>query len=192
MRAAAVLIGLCGLLLLAACSTAPVRAPVPRVARVDLQRYLGSWYVIASIPTRWERDGYDQVETYRLAPDGRICTRFQYRRGAFDGPLKTIRSTARVLPGRGNAEWSVHFFWLLRTQYVIAWLAPDDSRVIVARDARDYVWLMARTPQISAADYEAMRAQVGAMGYPLDRLHEVPQRWPAGQGAARLADPVCD
>ncbi|EQD55936.1 Lipocalin-like domain protein, partial [mine drainage metagenome] len=55
-------------------------------------------------------------------------------------------------------------------------------RVIVARDARDYVWLMARTPHISRHDYAAMVARVAAMGYDVSKLRKSPQRWPEPSG----------
>ena len=178
-------------LVLAGCGPASARKPIVPVSHVQLSRYMGRWYVIASIPTRFERDGYDQVETYHLESDGRICTSFRFDRGAFDGPPKTIHSTATVVPGSGNARWRVHLFWLLRLQYLVAWLAPDYSRVIVARDARDYVWLMARTPQITAGEYRRMVARVGAMGYDLSRLRRVPQRWSGAEQERASGGAVC-
>ncbi len=186
MRRSRKLIGLCLALALPACRSAIAERPIRPVRHVELSRYMGRWYVIASIQTGFGGSGYDQVETYRLQPDGDIRTSFRFHRGGFVGPLKTIHSTATVVPGSGNAEWTVHLLWLLREQYIVAWLAPDYSRVIVARDARDYVWLMARTPQICASDYRAMAARVRAMGYDLARLRKVPQRWPAGESCAGL------
>lgn len=178
MRHSRKLICLCLVLALTACRSALAQKPIKPVSHVELSRYMGRWYVIASIPTRFGRDGYNQVETYHLDPDGRICTTFRFHNGGFQGPLKTIHSTATVLPGSGNAQWSVHLLWVLRAQYIVGWLAPDYSRVIVARDARDYVWLMARTPQVSPGDYRDMLARVSAMGYDLEGLRKVPQRWP--------------
>jgi len=171
------LICLCLVLATAGCRCAMAEKPIARVSHVDLSRYMGRWYVIASIPTRFGRDGYNQVETYRRDPDGDIYTSFRFNDGGFDGPLKKIHSTATVVPGTGDAEWKVHLFWLLREQYIVGWLAPDGSRVIVVRDARDYVWLMARTPQISATAYTHMLARVRAMGYDISRIRKVPQRW---------------
>jgi apolipoprotein D and lipocalin family protein len=178
------LAGLCLALALPACRPAVAEKPIPPVRHVELSRYMGRWYVIAAIPTRFGGSGYNQVETYHLQPDGDIQTTFRYHHGGFDGPLRTIHSTATVIPGTGNAQWTVHLLWLLREQYIVAWLAPDYSRVIVARDARDYVWLMARTPQISASEYRDMVARVRAMGYDLARLRKVPQRWPTGVEAS--------
>ena len=63
--------------------------------------------------------------------------------------------------------------------------------MIVARDKRDYVWLMARSPHISAADYQAMLARVKAMGYDLSKLEKAPQRWPEAQPAQVAPAPVC-
>lgn len=185
------LAALCLLIALAGCRSALAEKPIEAVRGVQLSRYVGRWYVIASIPTRFGGGGYNQVETYHLEPGGEICTSFRFRDGGFDGPLKTIHSTATVVPGSGNGEWRVHLFWLLREQYIVAWLAPDYSRVIVARDARDYVWLMARTPQISGSEYRGMLARVRAMGYDLEKLRKVPQRWPAPGDAPPPGDAVC-
>ena len=49
---------------------------------------------------------------------------------------------------------------------------------VIGRSARDYAWVMARTPTMPAADYAAAVAKLEALGYPLDGLREVPQRWP--------------
>jgi apolipoprotein D and lipocalin family protein len=46
----------------------------------------------------------------------------------------------------------------------------------VARDARDYTWVMARTPTIPQADYDALLARVQSLGYPLDKIRKVPQQ----------------
>jgi len=176
MKAGGLPAGVCAALALIGCAGAGTKVPIPPVRRVDLSRYVGRWYVIAAIPTHFERDGFNPVETYRLDPDGTICTRFRFRQGSFRGPLKTLHSTATIVPGTGNAEWEVHLFWVLREQYIVGWLASDYSRVIVARDARDYVWLMARTPQITSDEYRAMLARVQAMGYDLTKIRKSPQR----------------
>ncbi len=181
-RARVMLLLLAGLLLAACGTLASALPPIPPVAHVDLSRYMGRWYVIAAIPTAIERDDYDPVETYRREHNGSICTVFRFRRGGFASRLRTVHSTATVVAHTGNAEWHVHLFWFLRLQYIVAWLAPNYSRVIVARDARDYVWLMARTPHISRHDYAAMVARVAAMGYNVSKLRKSPQHWPEPTG----------
>ena len=51
------------LLALTACST---HKPMPAVKYVDLDRFMGDWFVIANIPTFLEKDSYNPVETYSL------------------------------------------------------------------------------------------------------------------------------
>lgn len=161
---------------LAACSaTTPT---VPRVAHVDVARYMGDWYVIASIPSRFEKDAANAVESYHLARDGTIETTFRYRKDDANGKLKTMHATGFVPDGTQNAVWGMQFIWPIKAQYVVAWLDPGYQTVIVARDKRDYVWVMARTPTIPEADYKALIARVAAMGYDMTALRRVPQQWP--------------
>jgi apolipoprotein D and lipocalin family protein len=61
---------------------------------------------------------------------------------------------------------------------VIAHLESDYSATIVSRSKRDYVWIMARTPSIPEAEYKQLAARVVALGYSLEKLRKVPQRWP--------------
>lgn len=163
-------------LTLAGC--APTRFLIQPTSHVNLSRYMGRWYVIASIPTSAGRGGHDEVESYRLNPDGTVCTWFRLRPESFEAPVKLIHSTASVVPDTGNAEWRVHLYWVLRLQYLVGWLKPDYSQVMVVRDKRDYLWYMARTPQVSAADYQAMLNRAQAMGYDPAKIFRVPQRWP--------------
>lgn len=157
---------------------AAAASPIQPVAHIDLSRYMGRWYVIAQIPTRAERGGHNEVETYSMNKDGSVCTWYRLRPGSFAAAVKLIHSTAVVVPGTGDAEWSVHLYWLLRLQYKVGWLSPDYSQVMVVRDKRDYLWYMARSPQVPDADYQAMLDRARKMGYDVSKVVRVPQRWP--------------
>lgn len=167
-----------GIAMLATTVRAADMAPIKPVAHVDLARFMGSWYVIASIPSILEKNAYNAVETYRLQPDGRIATTFRYRNKSFANPVRTIHSTGFVTANTGNAVWGVQLVWPIKAQYLIAYLAEDYSRTIVARDKRDYVWIMARTPTIAQRDYDALVARVNKLGYAVADIRKVPQAWP--------------
>lgn len=168
----------CGLVMAGTGSYASDLPSIKPVAPIDLPRFMGKWYVIGSIPTRFEKDAYNAVETYRLQPDGSVDTLFRFRNGAFDTPLKTIHSTGYVKDGTGSAVWGVQVFWPIKAQYIVAYLKDDYSQTIVARDARDYTWIMARTPTIPQADYDALLLRVADLGYPPTRVRKIPQAWP--------------
>lgn len=157
-----------------ACSSHGTR-PLPRPASVDVPRFMGDWYVIAHIPSWPERHAYDAVESYRLRPDGRIQTTFTYRNGSFDAPRKAMHPVGTVARHGGGAVWGMQFVWPIQAEYVIAWLDPNYQQTIVARSKRDYVWYMARTPQVSDADYQKALQRIAAMGYDIGKLRRVPQ-----------------
>lgn len=169
------LIGSLAALLLAACQSAPER-PLPLAAHVDLERFMGDWYVIAATPTLIDRDAFGAVESYRRASDGAIETTYTFRDGGFDGPARRYAPKGFVREGASNAVWGMQFLWPIRADYRIAWLAADYSRVIVAREKRDYAWIMARTPQLPPAQYREMVDFLAAAGYDTGKLRVMPQR----------------
>jgi len=171
-----------GLVLSACASTPPT---IPPVASVDLQRFMGDWYVIAHIPSFPEREAWNAVESYRLDDEGRIRTTFQFRKGSFDAPLKTMEPVGRVVPGTNNAVWDMQFVWPIQAEYVIVDLSADYSQTVIGRSKRDYLWIMARTPSIGEADYAALVEKAKALGYDTSKLRKVPQQWPETAADAR-------
>lgn len=163
-------------MLLAGCQTTPPQPALRPVANVDLQRFMGDWYVIAHIPTFLEKGAYNAVESYRLQNDGTIATTFTFNQDAPDGPLKTYRPKGFVRNTRSNAEWGMQFVWPMVADYVIVHLDTEYQQTIVAREQRDYVWIMARSPNISAADYEALTERVRNLGYQMNLLRRVPHQ----------------
>lgn len=166
--------------LLAACASSPTLPPIERAAHVDLPRFMGDWYVIAYTPTFIDEDGYNQIENYRLNDDGTIATTFTFRDGGFDGKTKKYTPKGFVVEGTNNAEWGMQFLWPFKGEFLISELADDYSSVVIARSKRDLVWLLARKPDMSQADYDRHLARIAAMGYDLSKVKRVPQRWPAG------------
>lgn len=151
--------------------------PIQTVDHVDIAKFLGSWYVIGSIPTFFEKNAYNAVESYEQNPDGTIKTTFTYHQGSFDGPVKTLKPTGFIRDS-SNAVWGMRIVWPFKSEYLIAYLDADYSQTIIARNARDHVWLMARRPQISDADYQRLIERVKAMGYDVTKIRRVPQRSP--------------
>lgn len=167
-------------ILLAAFWGCAARPPIPTVASVDLERFMGDWYVIAAIPTFIETDAYNAVESYRLAPDGTVETTFRFNRGGYDGPLKIYRPRGFVTDRDSNAVWGMQFVWPVKAEYRIVHLAGDYSQTIIGRSRRDYAWIMARTPSIPEEDYARHVAFLRAQGYDVSKLRRVPHRPPAG------------
>lgn len=147
------------------------------VEKVDLKRFMGDWYVIANIPTFIEKGAHNAVESYRLNPDGSIATTFTFQADDFNGPLKRYEPTGYVIDQDSNAVWGMQFLWPIKADYRIIFLKPDYSITVIGREARDYVWIMARTPHIPEADFKALLKFLVENGYDVNKLEKVPQRW---------------
>ena len=150
--------------------------PIATVPSVDLERFMGDWYVVASIPTSFEKDAYNALENYRLEADGTVATTFTYNKGAFDGPLKTYTSRGFIRDEGGNAVWGMQFIWPFKAEYRIIFLNPDYTQTVIGRSKRDYVWVMARTPSIPEADFARILELLTTVGYDTARLQNVPQQ----------------
>ena len=147
------------------------------VDHVDLDRFMGPWYVIANIPTFLEKDAYNAIETYTLNDDGTIATNFTFRKGGPDGEEKQYNPKAFVTDNTTNALWGMRFVWPIKADYRIVYLDEGYNMTIVGRQKRDYVWIMARTPTISEDDYRRLESMVESLGYDLAKLQRVPQAW---------------
>ena len=164
------------LLLITGCSTS--LPPLKTVDNVDINRFMGPWYVIACIPTFIETDAYNGVETYRLDPDGSIDTVFTFNKGGFDGPPKRYNPRGFIVDSVNNSTWGMQFIWPFKSEFLITHLNEDYSQTVIGRNKRDYVWIMARTPQIPEADYLRLVKELEGQGYDISKLRKVPQRWP--------------
>ena len=156
------------LVILVAAAVAGCAAKGPEmktVEHVEIDRFMGAWYVIANIPTFLEKGAFNAVETYSLNDDGTIATNFVFNKDGFDGKTKEYSPKGFVLDHESNARWGMRFVWPIKADYRIVYLDDDYSQTIVARQARDYVWIMARTPTVSDADYDRLfRGSMEAAG----------------------------
>ncbi|MDH4107536.1 MAG: lipocalin family protein [Gammaproteobacteria bacterium] len=176
----AVRMGKRGFIVACALSLAACGAQQPElkaVDYVDLDRFMGDWYVIANIPTFPEKGAHNAVETYAMNDDGTIATTFVFRDGAFDGKRKEHNPKGFVRDTESNAVWGMRFVWPIKADYRIVYLAEDYSQTIIGRNKRDFVWIMARSPQIPESDYRKLVQLIGSMGYDTSKIEKVPQQW---------------
>jgi apolipoprotein D and lipocalin family protein len=156
------------------------RPPIRTVPHVDLERFMGDWYVIANIPTFVEKGAHNAVESYRLDADGTIATTFTFREGSFDGEPKRYQPRGFVLDKETNSIWGMQFVWPFRGDFRIVYLNDDYTQTVIGREKRDYVWIMARRPKIPEADYQRILEVLAREGYDTAGIRKVPQRWDTG------------
>lgn len=154
-----------------------LRPPLPAPPRVDVDRFMGAWYVLAAIPTPLERCAHNAVECYRRLADGSIEVRYRFRAGSADGPYLELGARARVEDAATGARWAISFLPGLWLDYRILHVEPAGDLAVVGRAARDHLWILGRTPELAPVRLGRLLPFLTAAGYDVDRLRHVPQRW---------------
>lgn len=163
------------LLVVSGCQSAN-KPVITTVDSVDLTRFMGDWYVIAHIPTFIEKSAVNAIESYAPGPFPKVATTFRFRKG-FDEPVKTYNPTGFVRDDSGG-HWDMQFIWPFKAEYRISYVDADYQTTIIGRTARDYLWIMARTPSLAEDELEALIQRAVDFGYSRDDIRLVPQRWP--------------
>jgi len=147
--------------LLAGCQSVS-HPPLKTVDHVDLERFMGNWYVIANIPTWIERGAHNAVESYQLNPDGTIATTFTFRADSFDGERKRYTPIGYVHDKSSNAVWGMQFIWPIKADYRIVYLDKTYSTTVIGRPK---------------ARLEMLLSLLAEQGYDTSLIQMVPQQW---------------
>lgn len=171
------------LISLLGCQTGPYKMPKDIenqvVSKVDIQRFMGDWYVIASIPTPFEKGVYNGLETYSWNEEKqRIDISFTFRKDSFEGPKKEITQKGWIADPVGKAHWKVSPFWPLKFDYLVIDLAEDYSWTTVGVPDKSYVWIMSRTPKMSVENLNKAKSRIEKLGYKMEDLLVIPQSVP--------------
>ncbi|MGA2641262.1 MAG: lipocalin family protein [Spirochaetia bacterium] len=152
-------------------------APLRLVESVDIQKYLGRWYEIARFTHRFERSLVGVTAEYSIRDDGRIQVINSGFRKSLDGKHTDAKGVAWIPDPRRPAALKVSFFWPFAADYLIFGLDQDNySWALVGDNSREYLWFLARMPEISDELLQKMQQLARDQGYDPSRLDKVPQK----------------
>lgn len=149
--------------------------PLQTVASLDLGRYVGRWYEIASFPQSFQKGCTATTADYEIREDGEIDVVNRCRRGSLEAPESSAVGRARVTDKTTNAKLEVSFFWPFWGDYWVIQLAPDYSYAVVGAPGRDYLWILSRTTKMSDSVYGEIVVRLKEQGYEVARLERTLQ-----------------
>ncbi|MDA0669761.1 MAG: lipocalin family protein [Proteobacteria bacterium] len=162
------------LLTLTACSIQQKKSIEP-VSEIQLDAFMGDWYVLAHIPALIEKNAFNAIESYKYIEEKQeIETTFTFNHSDYDGPQKIYKPKGYIVPGTNNAVWGMQFIWPIKAQYIIAYIDEGYQNTIVARDKRDYLWFMSRKSDMTTEKKQWIYKKTEELGYDKNMLRFVP------------------
>lgn len=145
------------------------------VPQVDLKKYAGKWFEIASYPQRFQKGCHCTTAEYTLTDKDYVIVENRCNRDSVTGKVSYIKGKAFIEKNSGNAKLLVQFFWPFKGKYWIIDLADDYSYAVVSHPNKDYLWILSRTPKMDPAVYEGILSRLKEKGFDLSRLKRTVQ-----------------
>lgn len=161
-------------ILFISCSSATYNKTVDYV---DINRFMGDWYVLAARGTFLEEGQHNSVETYSLnKEEERIDVNFVFNKDSFDGEKEVLTQKAWVINNKTNAHWEIQLFWPLRFDYLVVALDPAYKWVAIGVPSEKYLWIMAREYDKDKSSELIARAikELDTLGYDTSELVVIP------------------
>ncbi len=158
--------------LLGACTAIPKEAK--SITGFDVNRYLGTWYEIARLDNRFEKDLDNAVAQYSLDAKGNVSVRnsgYNY----ITEEWKHVDGTAKFRGDKQVADLEVSFFGPFYSGYNVLALDSNYQYALVAGKNLDYLWILSREKDIPDSIKQAYLALAKSVGYATDKLLWVKQ-----------------
>jgi apolipoprotein D and lipocalin family protein len=140
------------------------------VQRVDLKKYAGKWYEIASYPQRFQKGCHCTTAEYTLSDKGYVIVENRCNKDSVTGKQAYIKGKAFVEENSGNSKLKVQFFWPFKAKYWIIDLADDYSYAVVSHPNKKYLWILSRTPKMNETTYKEIITRLKEKGFDLTKL----------------------
>lgn len=137
------------------------------VKYVDVEKYLGKWYEIASFPQSFQKGCSCTTAEYSLNDNGSLKV---VNSCNVEGKRKTSTGKAFIKDKKTNAKLAVQFFWPFRGKYWIIDLADDYSYAVVGHPNREYLWILSRSSDMNKELYNALLQKVTSLGFDTSKL----------------------
>ncbi len=148
---------------------------VKTVPYVDLNRYAGKWYEIASYPNFFQKGCTCTTAEYTLTNKDYMLVENRCNKGSKNGKESYKKAKAYVDDNSGNAKLNIQFIWPITGKYWIIDLADDYSYAVVSHPKKKYLWILSRTPSMNDITYGLIKSRLIEKGFDLGDLQKTIQ-----------------
>jgi len=154
---------------------------VKTVPSVEINRYLGKWFEIAKYPNRFQKKCLANTSAvYTKKSNGRIEVLNSCKTA--DGKMYSATGEAKIVNKSSNAQLKVRFAPGFLSFLPFVWgdywvidLEENYQYAVVGTPARDYLWILSRTPELDEKTYQGILNRVKEQGFDPNKLVKSPQ-----------------
>ena len=143
--------------------------PLLTVKEVDLNRYAGVWYEIASFPQKFQKGCRCTTAEYTVTDKNYVKVVNKCQK---PGKFASIEGKAFIVDNSGNAKLKVQFFWPFKADYWIIGLDKDYQWAAVGNESRKYLWILSRMPVMDEKTYNSILAEISIKGFDVSKLRK--------------------
>lgn len=157
---------LISLLFIIGCSSKDVH--LNTVKKVDIKKYLGTWYEIARYEHSFEKDCKNVVAIYTLKDNNSIqvvnkCTDIKTNK------IKEVKGSAYSID-KTNTKLKVTFFWPFYGDYWIIDLDNKYTYAVIGEPSRKYFWILSRSKQLKKEIKKEILKKLKKYGYSSEKI----------------------
>lgn len=145
------------------------------VQSVDLNKYKGKWYEIASFPNSFQKDCVCTTAEYTPAEDGNIKVNNTCRILNNSGRISQAEGKAFIQPDTNNSKLKVQFFWPFQGDYWVIQLDRNYNYAVISEPERKYLWILSRTKTMDEVNYQNIIKTLKEQGFNLNNLNKTEQ-----------------
>jgi len=157
--------------LLTSCNS--TKNPPATVKQVDLHKYMGKWYEIASFPNRFQKGCRCTTAQYTLQGDKVLVLNRCIKNN--NKNFTQAKGRAWAPDSNDKSKLKVRFFWPFSGDYWILYLEPHYQNVLVGSPSRKYLWILSRQKTMDNETYEKIVAIAKEKGYDVSKLRKTVQ-----------------
>lgn len=136
--------------------------PLEVVEFLDVEKYMGTWYEIARLPNRFQRQCAGTRVHYELTKKGRVNVLNTCQRAENLERISRASGRARIVDSETNAKLKVSFVpflsrfgWFAGDYWVIA-LDYNYQYAMIGVPDRSFLWIISRSPLLSESTLEEL------------------------------------
>lgn len=145
------------------------------VSELDLPSYMGKWYEVQSTKPFFQKGCVCNTAEYALKDNGSVSVVNRCKDTSPAGHERVFEASALTTSDPGKLKVSTLGIFAPVPNYWVVDLAPDYSYAVVSSFIRNPVWILSRTPDLSAETLNGIYERLAQDGFDTSALSDTLQ-----------------